>query len=100
MNLYAIWVSLALAQVSSEPDPGQLPGSPVFQNIINGVQGWALWGALVAMFLGAGAWAVGRVAGSSTGMSGGRIGVIAGAVAAFAIGMAPRIVNWAYALGR
>jgi hypothetical protein len=42
------------------PDPTQLPGFPVLQDLTNGVEGWALIAAVVGVVIGAILWAFGR----------------------------------------
>jgi hypothetical protein len=49
----------ALAQVTMNPDPSQLPGGHVLQNITDGIGGWAIVLALVALMVSAVVWALG-----------------------------------------
>ena len=50
---------MVLADVTMTPDPANLPGGEVLQHLTNGLGGWALIGALVALLIGAAAWALG-----------------------------------------
>ena len=45
--------------VTMSPDPSQLPGGKILQNLMNGLQFWALALALVGLVVGAAAWALG-----------------------------------------
>ena len=45
--------------VTMSPDPSQLPGGQLLQNLMNGLQFWALALALVGLVIGAAAWALG-----------------------------------------
>jgi hypothetical protein len=53
------WAPLILADVSLNPDSGNLPGAAVLQHLTDGIGGWALILALVGLVVGAGAWALG-----------------------------------------
>ena len=50
---------MLFANVNLTPSTSALPGSAALQQIANGIASWALIGALVALLLGAGLWAVG-----------------------------------------
>jgi hypothetical protein len=56
-----VWpvVAARLIDVSITPDPNQLPGGQVLQNLMNGLDSWALALALVGLVIGAAAWALG-----------------------------------------
>ena len=47
-----------IAAVSATPDPTDLPGSNVLQQIVNGTEAWALAICLLGAFIGAAMWAV------------------------------------------
>jgi hypothetical protein len=88
------------AIVSLNPSPNGLPGAAVLQRLANGLAGWALVGALLALVIGAAMWALGSQSQNiHQSMSGRRTGVTA-AVAAILIGAAPALINFFFATGQ
>ena len=88
-----------LGAVGARPDPGQLPGGAVLQNLTNGVMGWALILALVALVVSAVAWALGSNSNNYQYSVAGRRGVVIAGLAALLIGAAPAIINFFFNTG-
>jgi MFS family permease len=84
----------AYAPVNLNPDPGQLPGSKVLQDLTNGIGGWALVAALIGVVVGAIMWAFGHYSQNWQQAYNGRKGVLISGLAAVLIGGAPAIVNF------
>lgn len=84
----------AYASVNLNPDPGQLPGSNVLQDLTNGIGGWALIAALVGLVVGAVMWAFGHYSQNWQQAYNGRKGVLISGLAAVLIGGAPAIINF------
>ena len=82
------------------PDPGNLPGGAVLQHLTNGLGGWALIGALVALVIGAAAWALGSHAQNYQQSLTGRKTVLVAGLAALLIGAAPAIINFFFHAGQ
>ena len=88
-----------VAQVSGEPDPSQLPGGQVLQNLTDGIMGWALALSLIALLVSAAAWALGANSQNYQYTVAGKRGVLVSGVAALLIGAAPAIVNFFFDAG-
>jgi len=80
--------------VNLAPDPSQLPGATVLQNLTNGIGGWAMIAALVGLVIGAVAWAFGQHSQNYQQAYSGRKGVIISGAAALLIGAAPHVINF------
>ncbi len=91
------WIFIGV--VSGSPDPSQLPGGQVLQNLTNGVMGWSLILALVAMVVSAVAWALGSNSNNYQYSVAGRRGVVIAGLAALLIGAAPAIINFFFDTG-
>jgi hypothetical protein len=89
----------AIGAVGGRPDPSQLPGGQVLQNLTNGVMGWALILALVALVVSAVAWALGSNSNNYQYSVAGRRGVMVAALAALLIGAAPALINFFFDTG-
>jgi MFS family permease len=89
-----------LADVTMTPDPGNLPGGAVLQHLTDGLGGWALIGALVALVIGAAAWALGSHAQNYQQSITGRKTVLVAGLAALLIGAAPAIINFFFHAGQ
>lgn len=85
--------------VTLNPSTTALPGSAALQQLANGLAAWALIGALIAVVLGAGVWAVGSHLQNAHQSSLGRRAVVAGIGAAVVIGAAPSLVNFFFHIG-
>ncbi|MGC9220985.1 MAG: DUF6112 family protein [Solirubrobacteraceae bacterium] len=92
-------MSLFLADVSATPDPTALPGSNVLQQLVNGLDAWALTITLAGAFIGAATWAVAAHAGSHHYASRGRMAALVSSASALIIGAAPGLVNFFAHLG-
>lgn len=88
-----------LAQVSSTPTAGGIPGVGKIQTLINAVQWFALVACLIAIFGGVIAWLGGSRSGHGGAVSGGRIAVAGGALGAFLVGLGPAIINFFFSMG-
>jgi MFS family permease len=91
---------MVLTDVTLTPDPGNLPGGEVLQHLTNGLGGWALIGALVALVIGAAAWALGSHAQNYQQSFTGRKTVLIAGLAALLIGAAPAIINFFFHAGQ
>lgn len=90
---------LIAAQVVGNPDPSQLPGGQVLQQLTNGIMGWALILALVALVVSAVSWALGSNSNNFQYAVAGRRGVVVAGLAALLIGAAPAIINFFFDTG-
>ena len=88
-----------LVDVQVHPDTSKLPGGQVLQNLMNGLDGWALALSLVALVIGAAAWALGSHAQNYQQTYVGRRAVLISGLAALLIGTGPAIVNFFYNAG-
>ena len=88
-----------LADVTLTPDPGNLPGGAVLQHLTNGLGGWALIGSLVALVIGAAAWALGAHSQNYHQSFAGRRAVLVAGLAALLIGAAPTLINFFFGAG-
>ncbi len=86
--------------VSMAPAIGDLPGSAVLQNLVNGIAAWALLFCLVGILVGAATWALGSHSQNYQHSYAGRKAVLVSAMAALAIGAAPALINFFFAAGR
>jgi len=91
---------MLLADVTMTPDVGNLPGGDVLQHLTNGLGGWALVGALVALLIGAAAWALGAHSQNYQHSYTGRRTVLIAGLAALLIGAAPALVNFFFHAGQ
>lgn len=89
-----------LADVSLHPDSSQLPGSNTLQQLTNGIAGWALILALVALLIGAVIWALGSHSQNYHQAVGGRRAVLVSGAAALLIGAAPTLINFFFHTGQ
>ena len=85
--------------VTMSPDPSQLPGGQILQNLMNGLQFWALALALVGLVIGAAAWALGSHGQNYQQTFVGRRAVLVSGLAALLIGAGPGIVTFFYNAG-
>jgi hypothetical protein len=85
--------------VNLSPTITALPGSAALQSIANGIAAWALIGALVALVLGAGLWAIGSHTQNMHQSSQGRRAVLTSLIAAVLIGAAPTLINFFFNTG-
>lgn len=88
-----------LSDVQLSPSISSLPGSAALQQLINGIGGWALAGALVALVVGAGLWALGSHTQNMHQSAAGRRAVLTSLVAALLIGAAPALIDFFFKTG-
>jgi uncharacterized protein DUF6112 len=88
-----------LADVSLHPTMGFLPGGGTLQQLANGLAGWALIGSLVALVVGALAWALGAHAHNVHQATSGRRAVLTAGASALLIGAAPILINFFFHAG-
>lgn len=95
-----ITATTLLAQaVNARPDPRQLPGGQVLQNLTNGIMGWALVLALVGLLASSAVWALGANSQNYQYTVAGKRGVLVSGLAALLIGAAPAIINFFFSAG-
>ncbi len=100
MLLSAWWlVSDPTSPVTLNPDPTQLPGSSAISQLADGIDGWALIAAVVALVVGAVMWAFGHYSQNYQQAYNGRRGVLVSAIAGVLIGAAPHIINFFFSHG-
>jgi hypothetical protein len=94
-------VSARLVDVwKMQPDPSALPGGQVLQNLMNGLQSWALAFALIGLVVGAAAWALGSHGQNYQQSFVGRRAVLISGFAALLIGAGPGIVSFFFNAGQ
>ena len=85
--------------VNMHPDPNALPGGQVLQNLMNGLDSWALALALVGLVIGAAAWALGSHGQNYQQSFVGRRAVLISGLAALLIGAGPGLVSFFFTTG-
>lgn len=93
-------MSALLAAVKMDPDASQLPGGEVLQNLTNGIGGWGITLALVALVVSAVVWALGSNSQNYQYTVAGKRGVVVSGLAALLIGAAPAIINFFFSAGQ
>jgi hypothetical protein len=91
---------VASANLQLSPNTGALPGGNVLQNLMNGLDGWALALSLVGLVVGAAAWALGSHGQNYQQSFVGRRAVLISGLAALLIGAGPGIVNFFFNTGQ
>jgi len=81
------------------PNAAGAPGGAGIQSGINVIAAYALYACAAGFLLGGLTWAIGKHIGNDYTGTGGKIGMITAAAVAFAIGAAPKILQWTYGLG-
>lgn len=81
------------------PDPNQLPGGQVIQNLSDGLGFWALVAALAGLLIGAAAWALGAHSQNYHQSFIGRRTVLVSGLAALLIGAAPGLISFFFNTG-
>ena len=87
-------------KVRLNPDAKNLPGNNVVQNLIDGIGGFALYGCVAIMVIGAVTWAVAARSDNFQRTAQGKQAVIVAGVAALLIGGAAEIINFFYSAGQ
>ncbi|HEY7930866.1 MAG TPA: DUF6112 family protein [Acidimicrobiales bacterium] len=90
---------MLLVDLPNSPTTTNLPGSAVLQELANGIAGWALVGACIALVLGAGLWALGSHTQNMHQSAQGRRAVLTSLGAAILIGAAPHLINFFFTKG-
>jgi len=90
---------MLFADVTLSPSTTALPGGAALQQIADGIASWALIGALIALLLGAGLWAVGSHTQNMHQSASGRRAVGTSLVAAVLLGAAPSLINFFFHTG-
>jgi len=85
--------------VSSHAESGGAPGGAGVQSAIDVIAAYALYASAAGFLLGAAIWAVGGRIGNDYTATGGKIGMFTAIGVAFAIGAAPKVLQWAFGLG-
>jgi hypothetical protein len=99
VDLHPSVARLLLDVVGMKPQSDQLPGGALLQNLMDGLQFWALALALVGLVIGAAAWALGSHGQNYQQTYIGRRAVLISGLAALLIGAGPGIVNFFYTAG-
>jgi len=86
-------------RVNVNPNPNDLPGGNVIQQLLDGLAGWALYGSLAALLVSAIVWALGANGGNYNAASKGKTGVLVSAMSALLVGAAPALINFFNQLG-
>lgn len=86
--------------VQMQPKADALPGGNVLQNLMNGLEFWALALALVGLVVGAAAWALGSHGQNYQQSYVGRRAVLISGLAALLIGAGPGIVSFFFNTGQ
>lgn len=92
-------MKMYLAGVTATPNPNGLPGSNVLQQIVNGVDAWALALTLLGTFVGAAVWAIASHTSSHHYAARGRMAALVSAGSSLVIGAGPGLVNFFAHLG-
>ena len=92
-----VWGQLVDVQLS--PNANSLPGGATLQQLTNGIAGWALILSLVALVIGAAAWAIGAHSQNYHQSFVGRRAVLVSGFAALLIGAAPTLINFFFHTG-
>jgi len=87
-------------RVDVKPNPNDLPGGRVIQQLLDGLAGWALWGSLAALLISAIVWALGSNGGNYNAANKGKTGVLVAGLTALLVGAAPALINFFNALGQ
>ena len=85
--------------VPLSPQFNALPGSDALKSLVNGIAAWALLGALAALLLGAGLWALGSHTQNMHQSAQGRRAVVTSLGAAILIGAAPQLIDFFFKTG-
>ena len=85
--------------VALNPNVSLLPGSAQLQQLANGIAGWALVIAVIAMVVGGVLWAIGSHSQNMHQSMAGRKAVVTGLLAGLLVGAAPHLVNFVFTTG-
>lgn len=96
---YGLLGAVRWANVVLNPSPTALPGSGTLQTMANGIAGWGLILALIAVVIGAVTWALGSHSQNVHHAMAGRRAVLVAGGAALLIGAAPILINFFFQAG-
>ena len=85
--------------VALNPNVTLLPGSAQLQQLANGIAGWALVIAVIAMVVGGVLWAIGSHSQNMQQSMAGRKAVVTGLLAGLLVGAAPHLINFVFTTG-
>jgi hypothetical protein len=85
--------------VALNPNVTLLPGSAQLQQLANGIAGWALVVAVIAMVIGGVLWAIGSHSQNMHQSMAGRKAVVTGLLAGLLVGAAPHLINFVFTTG-
>ena len=85
--------------VALNPNVTLLPGSAQLQQLANGIAGWALVIAVIAMVVGGVLWAIGSHSQNMHQSMAGRKAVVTGLLAGLLVGAAPHLINLVFTTG-
>jgi hypothetical protein len=85
--------------ITASPNLSGLPGSNVLQQLVDGIQAWALAITLIGAFVGAALWAVASHGHNHHYAARGRMAALISGAAALVVGSAPGLVNFFEHLG-
>jgi hypothetical protein len=85
--------------VALNPNVSLLPGSAQLQQLANGIAGWALVIAVIAMVVGGVLWAIGSHSQNMHQSMAGRKAVVTGLLAGLLVGAAPHLINFVFTTG-
>lgn len=89
-----------LADVTLNPSTDNLPGGGALQRLTDGIGGWALVLSLLALVVGAVAWALGAHSSNYQQSYTGRRTVLVAGLASLLIGAGPAVVNFFFHVGQ
>lgn len=88
-----------VAQIKINPDKSKAPGSSGLSQIVNGFAWYALIASAAGFLVGCAFWAIGGRIGNDYTATGGKVGAAVSVAAAFLVGAASAILNFAYNTG-
>ena len=91
------WVA---QRVNLNPNPNELPGGDVLQNLTDGIAGFSLVVCLIGLVVGAAMWGIGSTSSNYQQTFVGKRAFAVSALAALLIGGAAAIINFFYGAGQ
>ena len=92
-----LWVA---QRVNLNPNPNELPGGDVLQNLTDGIAGFSLVVCLIGLVVGAAMWGIGSTSSNYQQTFVGKRAFAVSALAALLIGGAAAIINFFYGAGQ
>ena len=87
-------------RVNLNPNPNELPGGDVLQNLTDGIAGFSLVVCLIGLVVGAAMWGIGSTSSNYQQTFVGKRAFAVSALAALLIGGAAAIINFFYGAGQ